>query len=74
MTSALVGWEKPHAEMFRHVLDRLGRPSHTWMVGDNPMADIEGARAAGIPALLVAPGAEQGPHLRDAIGTILRSG
>jgi putative hydrolase of the HAD superfamily len=60
--------------MSRHVLDRLGRPSHTWMVGDNPLADVAGAQAAGIPALLVEPDAEQGPHLRDAVGTILRSG
>ncbi|GAB2568724.1 hypothetical protein Aab01nite_44470 [Paractinoplanes abujensis] len=71
-SSALVGWEKPHPRFFDHVLDRLKRPSPVWMVGDNPVADIAGARAAGIPALLVDPAAPTGPHLRDVATTILR--
>jgi putative hydrolase of the HAD superfamily len=71
-SSALVGWEKPHPQFYLHVLDRLGRPSQVWMVGDNPVADVAGARAVGIPALLVDPSAATGPQLRDAVNTILR--
>jgi len=52
-SSALIGYEKPHAEAFRIALDAAGDPPHVWMVGDNPLADIGGALALGIPAVLV---------------------
>ncbi len=71
-SSAVVSWEKPHPRFFLHVLDQLGRPPHVWMVGDNPVADVAGARAVGMPALLVAPGTTHGPQLSDAVDTILR--
>jgi putative hydrolase of the HAD superfamily len=69
-SSALVGWEKPNPEFFRHALERTGRPARVWMVGDNPIADIEGARAVGIPALHVQPETTHGPGLRDAVDAI----
>jgi putative hydrolase of the HAD superfamily len=50
--SAETGYEKPHARAFASVLDRL-RPSEAWMVGDNVVADVLGAEAVGIPAVLV---------------------
>jgi FMN phosphatase YigB (HAD superfamily) len=50
--SAETGYEKPHAEAFASVVDRL-RPSEAWMVGDNAVADVLGAEAVGIPAVLV---------------------
>jgi putative hydrolase of the HAD superfamily len=53
LTSAATGWEKPHPAMFRQALDRAGNAERVIMVGDNPEADIAGARRAGIPALLV---------------------
>jgi putative hydrolase of the HAD superfamily len=31
----------------------MGQPARMWMVGDNPVADIRGAEAVGIPAFLV---------------------
>lgn len=52
-TSASSGYEKPHPEAFRHALEICGQPSQRWMVGDNPIADVEGAEAVGIPAVLV---------------------
>jgi putative hydrolase of the HAD superfamily len=52
-TSALLGYEKPHPQAFRYVLDELGNPPVVWMIGDNPEADIAGAEASGIPAILV---------------------
>ena len=50
--SAETGYEKPHARAFASVLDRL-RPVEAWMVGDNVAADVLGAEAVGIPAVLV---------------------
>jgi putative hydrolase of the HAD superfamily len=53
VNSAETGYEKPHPEAFAIARRAAGDPEHLWMVGDNPVADVEGARAAGIPALLV---------------------
>jgi putative hydrolase of the HAD superfamily len=50
--SAETGYEKPHPRAFASVLARL-RPCETWMVGDNVVADVLGAEAVGIPAVLV---------------------
>lgn len=55
-TSAATGYEKPHPEMFRIALRELGEPAERWMVGDNPLADVEGAKALGIPALQIRTG------------------
>ena len=52
-TSAAIGYDKPHPEAFRHALRESGDPARRWMVGDNPVADVKGAQALGIPALLV---------------------
>ena len=46
-------YEKPHPETFRGVLEALGGADEIWMVGDNAEADVAGAKAAGIPAVLV---------------------
>jgi putative hydrolase of the HAD superfamily len=51
--SAVTGFEKPHPRAYRDTLEALGRPRPVWMVGDQPRADVEGAEAAGIPAILV---------------------
>ena len=53
VTSAATGYEKPHPEAFRLALELCGAPDEVWMVGDNPTADVAGAEAAGIPAVLV---------------------
>ena len=50
---ALTGYEKPHPEAFAAGRRAAGEPDELWMVGDNAVADIEGATAAGIPAILV---------------------
>ena len=52
-SSAVTGYEKPHPEAFQLVLRRFGQPEVRWMIGDNPHADVEGAEALGIPAVLV---------------------
>lgn len=52
--SCLEGIEKPDPELFRRALARLGAPAdRTLHVGDVPELDLEGARAAGIDAVLV---------------------
>jgi putative hydrolase of the HAD superfamily len=50
--SAETGYEKPHAQAFAPILDRFS-PDEAWMVGDNVVADVLGAEAVGIPAVLV---------------------
>jgi putative hydrolase of the HAD superfamily len=53
INSAETGYEKPHPEAFAIARRAAGEPSTLWMVGDNPIADVAGAEAAGIPAILV---------------------
>ncbi len=53
ISSAVIGYEKPHPEAFRIALALAGDPEEVWMVGDNFLADVNGAEAAGIPAVLV---------------------
>ncbi len=53
LTSAAIGVEKPNPAAFELALERAGRPETVWMVGDNPVADVAGAEAVGIPAILV---------------------
>jgi putative hydrolase of the HAD superfamily len=48
------GHTKPHASIFRAVLDMVGvEPAEAAMVGDTIADDIEGARALGMKAILV---------------------
>lgn len=58
INSALVGWEKPNRRIFEAALERAGHPRQVWMVGDNPVADIAGASALGIPGIHVSPGTD----------------
>ncbi len=69
VTSAAVGWEKPHPAMFRAGLAAAGEPDEVWMVGDNPVADVAGAEAVGIPAVLVRTGGA--PDLLGAAAVVL---
>lgn len=61
-SSAAIGYEKPHPEAFAHALRACGSPERVWMVGDNPQADVAGAQALGIPAVLVRGGGEGALH------------
>ncbi len=53
VNSAVTGYEKPHPEMFELGRAAAGDPEEIWMIGDNPHADVAGAEAVGIPAILV---------------------
>jgi len=49
-----LGFGKPDARAFRHVLDRLGvAPSEAWMAGDNLEHDVAGAQALGVHGIWV---------------------
>jgi putative hydrolase of the HAD superfamily len=54
--SSVVGWRKPAKEFFEEVI-RLAEcaPEEILFVGDDPRNDLEGARAAGMQALLLDP-------------------
>lgn len=48
-----VGYLKPHKRIFKHALQQLGtNPENTLYVGDNPVADISGAQAVSMRAIL----------------------
>ena len=51
--SAESGYEKPHLRAFDGVLETVVGAEAAWMVGDNPQADVLGAEAVGLPAILV---------------------
>ncbi len=51
--SAQTGYEKPHSQAFRQILDALPHSSRVCMIGDSWQADICGAQAVGLPAILV---------------------
>jgi putative hydrolase of the HAD superfamily len=51
--SAETGYEKPHPHAFQMVLDAFSDAMVIWMIGDSMEADVAGAQALGIPAVLV---------------------
>jgi len=51
--SAETGYEKPHPRAFQIALEKLPDAETVWMIGDNFTADVQGAEAVGLPAILV---------------------
>lgn len=51
--SAEIGYEKPHTEAFRAVVSAIEDEATAWMIGDSYRADVKGASAVGLPAVLV---------------------
>lgn len=53
VSSADVGYLKPHPAVFEHTLRELGvHPDEAVFIGDNPEADVAGAQAVGMRAVL----------------------
>ena len=48
IVSALVGYDKPQKGIFRLAMEMAGNPQTAYMIGDNPMDDLQGARDAGL--------------------------
>jgi putative hydrolase of the HAD superfamily len=62
VTSAAVGARKPAAQIFERGLELAGvDPSHAVHVGDGVVEDVEGARRAGIEAILLRRDHTRGP-------------
>lgn len=53
ISSANVGFEKPNPKIFNLAFELAGNPETVLMVGDNLKADVRGAEAVGIKAILV---------------------
>lgn len=54
VTSARVGASKPHRAIFDYACEWFGvRPEETVQIGDNRIADVGGARAVGMHAILL---------------------
>jgi HAD superfamily hydrolase (TIGR01509 family) len=52
VSSYSVGWSKPHPAMFERALSLCGvRPDEAFMVGDEFIADVVGAKRAGLRAI-----------------------
>lgn len=57
VSSSALGYMKPHPEIFRTALERMGvHPADAMMVGDSVAHDVNGARAVGMQAVLLARG------------------
>jgi putative hydrolase of the HAD superfamily len=71
VVSTAVGAAKPDPAIFRYALEAAGvDPAHAIHVGDEPLADVGGARGAGIRPVLLGPGArgvECIAHLSDLL-------
>jgi putative hydrolase of the HAD superfamily len=72
--SAVVGWEKPHVEIFQHATTAVAvAPARALHVGDNLHADVEGAQQAGLQPLWLqreATTAGAYPIIRDLYGVL----
>ena len=51
--SGQIGWDKPRPQIFEHAKALAGPGARCLMVGDNPLADVQGAQGVGLPAALV---------------------
>ena len=66
LSSADHGYMKPHPSIFQAALASIGIPAgEAVMVGDSYAHDIEGARGAGMRAVLVARSGRVDPHPSD---------
>lgn len=53
VVSANIGYEKPRFEIFQYALNIADFPDICYMIGDNPIADIQGGKVAGMKTILV---------------------
>ena len=53
IVSANIGYEKPRLEIFQYAIEIAGFPDICYMIGDNPVADIQGGKAAGMKTILM---------------------
>lgn len=51
--SSMIGYEKPRKELYSYAYEKAGRPAKAYMIGDNPVADMKGAKSVGMRTVLV---------------------
>lgn len=69
--SSEVGWRKPAPQFFEAVARSVGcEPRDIVFVGDDPINDYEGARAAGMEAILLGARAEPGQAAIGLLGDL----
>jgi putative hydrolase of the HAD superfamily len=72
VVSSEVGWRKPAAAFFAELSRVAGPPQRLLIVGDDPVNDYQGARAAGMAARLLDPaGRHAGPDRITALADLL---
>lgn len=71
ISSAHSGWEKPNPRAFRYARELAQQPTMCIMIGDNPVADYEGAQAAGFDAYLIRPGEDRTRVLERSVHEIV---
>ena len=72
VTSEEAGREKPAPEVFELCLEKLGLPAdEVIFIGDSPVKDVEGAKAAGMHAILFHPDKPSAQQFADAAENIL---
>ncbi|MEP4991368.1 MAG: HAD-IA family hydrolase, partial [Paracoccaceae bacterium] len=74
ISSARIGVAKPSRAAFRAAADHLGlAPGHLLHVGDDPTADVRGARRAGMHTLLVSPSGSITYQFRQRFPDVVRA-
>jgi putative hydrolase of the HAD superfamily len=73
VASMVVNSEKPDPGIFQHALGRLEvKPAQVWHVGDDAVADAQGARQLGMHSLLIdREYAGDSPYVISSLSTIL---
>jgi putative hydrolase of the HAD superfamily len=67
-----IGALKPHPSVFQHVLDRAGlSAAEVIHIGDDPVADVQGARSAGMQSLWLNRVGARWPENMGALPTTL---
>jgi putative hydrolase of the HAD superfamily len=70
-SSGRVGFEKPSKAYFDHVLEWISPAQAFFMIGDNPEADIEGGRSAGLKTILLGDTDSSADFRVDRLSAIL---
>lgn len=56
VVSSVIGYDKPRKEIFEYAKNLYGLKNNFYMIGDNPVADIQGGKASGMITILVHKG------------------
>lgn len=73
IVSGKIDMEKPNRKIFDHAFRKAGEPEVCWMVGDNPKADVAGAKQLGwYTALVHSEGKSQADLTTNTLTQLLR--